>query len=704
MIRPLAVPWILGCGLLGASAWATTDPRPAPREASPTDVRAVARSLGQSLDVLGLLLWELGAGRGALVVDTGRAHLMQALHAIEPAAGAWQRVEWRAEALGDTAARLNAIERQTESTLLLSDYARSRMHAQRLLRIARLARSRDLEASAYGYLGILARRQGNLDSALDNYHSALELLQGSGNEFRKALILSNLGTLLRDRGDFARALELQLDALAIRERIGDRLETSLRNVALLYREIEDEKTARSYFERALDSADRSANPETYSPVLGSYASLLNDVGDHAAALAAASEALEIDTTLGNRANQGLEQLEIGRALYGLDQPVDALEQLESALAIGRELDQREIVARSLLHLAEINQARHDSLRARGMIDEAIAGLEAARLRPQLVQAYAVREKIALAEHDAEAALRFLHRYAEQRELLLGTRTSRQLGELQARHARAEADKDLALLQKDNELQNARLEKQELERELGLVALVSLGLALLLVIWRFNGVFKLNRTLRLKNREIDDQSKALVDANLRLEERAAELYQAAISDPLTGVSNRSHLHELASRCLARCAASGREMAILVIDYDYFKQVNDQLGHLFGDQVLVAGVAAMRQFLEEGDIFGRFGGEEFVIVLEGARAKSAETIAETLREQVLRSLGSMQTGGIVVSVSIGVARLSDLPEPARASIDSLLDAGDRAMYRAKAAGRNRVVNFSQSLPLQEAPVGG
>ena len=94
----------------------------------------------------------------------------------------------------------------------------------------------------------------------------------------------------------------------------------------------------------------------------------------------------------------------------------------------------------------------------------------------------------------------------------------------------------------------------------------------------------------------------------------------------------------------------------------------------------------------DILGRFGGEEFVIVLEGDRADSAWQIANTVRSQVQRSLAEMDTRDIAVTVSIGLARLADLGEPAHATVDALLDAGDRAMYQAKAAGRNRVAQFA------------
>ena len=641
----------------------------------------------------------LGSALGGLEADlclaTGEAHLMQSLHAAEPARAMWQEVAQLASQAGDPQRQMRAIEQQAEMTLLLSDYEGASKLADALLALARKSHSRNYEASALGYSGVIARRRGDLDAALENYTASIQILRDSGDEFRLALMLGNLGTVFRDRGNFARALELQLEALAIRERIGDYTETSLRNIALLYREIEDVDTARSYFERALVAVDREANPERYAPILGSYASLLNDVGEYAAALKAANEALAIDTRLGNRSNQGLEQLEAGRALYGLGQSTEATEQLESSLDTGRSLGQHEIVARALLSLAEINQAQHNSLRARGMIDEAIAGLEAALLRPQLVQAYSVREKIALAEHDPETALRYLRRYSEQRELLLGTRASRQLGDLQARHARADAEKDLALLQKDNELQTTRLGKQDVERQLGTVGMIGLVVALLLISWRFNGVRQLNHALRLKNSEIDTQSKALAIANTNLERRAKELYLAAISDPLTGVYNRSHLRELIEGKIRECLETGSPLGVLLIDFDRFKQINDQLGHLFGDRVLLAGVASMRACLQGNDILGRFGGEEFVIALEGTRAHAAEDVAEALRHHVQDSLSSLDTKGIEVTVSIGLARFSDLDGQSAIGVDALLDAGDRAMYAAKAAGRNRVAVFSEGV---------
>ena len=146
---------------------------------------------------------------------------------------------------------------------------------------------------------------------------------------------------------------------------------------------------------------------------------------------------------------------------------------------------------------------------------------------------------------------------------------------------------------------------------------------------------------------------------------------------------------------------QDAPVLVIDYDRFKQVNDQLGHLYGDRVLIAGTRAIQDSLENTDIVGRFGGEEFVVVLEGERARDAERVAEKLRARVQQELARLPTGGIEVTVSVGVALLGDLSDLASAGVDSLLDAGDQAMYQAKAGGRNRVAVFRRAALAPEEP---
>jgi diguanylate cyclase (GGDEF)-like protein len=220
---------------------------------------------------------------------------------------------------------------------------------------------------------------------------------------------------------------------------------------------------------------------------------------------------------------------------------------------------------------------------------------------------------------------------------------------------------------------------------GLAALV------LLLAWRFVGVNRLNRALERRNDEIERQRFALSNANAKLEKQAGELYQAAITDSMTGVSNRAHSLAQLAASIDDCVRADRELAVLLIDFDHFKQVNDLHGHLFGDSVLVAGVEAMRRTLRHEDLLGRIGGEEFVAIVADRDTDAVIALAERLRLRVAEKLGELGVElGPARTVSIGVARLGELDPPYR--VEALLEAADKALYAAKSAGRNRVQRYA------------
>lgn len=164
------------------------------------------------------------------------------------------------------------------------------------------------------------------------------------------------------------------------------------------------------------------------------------------------------------------------------------------------------------------------------------------------------------------------------------------------------------------------------------------------------------------------------------------------DNLTGVLRRGAFLEGASATLADLAASGRPAAVLMIDIDHFKRINDRFGHAQGDRVLVAVAGVLRSGLRDGAALGRLGGEEFAVLLPGSGAAEARRIAEHLRLRVaaLSLPGKEHAGGTDLplsglSASFGLAACdADRPQ----SLDVLLAQADAALYAAKAAGRNRV----------------
>ena len=166
----------------------------------------------------------------------------------------------------------------------------------------------------------------------------------------------------------------------------------------------------------------------------------------------------------------------------------------------------------------------------------------------------------------------------------------------------------------------------------------------------------------------------------------EVLLLAMTDSLTGVSNRRALMDFAERAMAQ--RGGRPMALLMIDVDHFKRINDTQGHPAGDEVLRQITRLLEKRLRSGDLLGRYGGEEFCVVAQDTDADGALKLAESLRETVASAVLTTESRKLSVTVSIGIAFSAD--DTARQLKDILAEA-DVALYSAKKGGRNQVVSF-------------
>lgn len=172
-----------------------------------------------------------------------------------------------------------------------------------------------------------------------------------------------------------------------------------------------------------------------------------------------------------------------------------------------------------------------------------------------------------------------------------------------------------------------------------------------------------------------------------------LRHQASHDELTGLANRRHLFEAGERELARIRRGhAHAAALIMLDVDFFKQINDNLGHLAGDAVLRQMGQIMRQMVRKSDIAGRYGGEEFILLLPDTGPEEALRLAERLREAVAHARVKYDGHETHFTVSLGITALTAQD----ASLDEAIARADRALYRAKRQGRN-------AIELEPAPAG-
>ena len=179
--------------------------------------------------------------------------------------------------------------------------------------------------------------------------------------------------------------------------------------------------------------------------------------------------------------------------------------------------------------------------------------------------------------------------------------------------------------------------------------------------------------------------SLYQSGLKLKEAYKRIEELAELDELTGASNRRCIMRMLDEEVARAARSGAPCSVALIDLDWFKRINDAFGHPTGDEVLRTFAITMFANIRVNDRFGRYGGEEFLLVLPDMDSSEAVRALDRLRAIVSDLDWSAFSPGMKVTISAGVATLRQNETP-----DTLLARADGALYAAKARGRNRVAH--------------
>jgi diguanylate cyclase (GGDEF)-like protein len=375
---------------------------------------------------------------------------------------------------------------------------------------------------------------------------------------------------------------------------------------------------------------------------------------------------------------------------------DALALYRRAMGIARQHSSEYDVASIQLAMAWPWILRKDYARALSLVEQAQAGFAALgdhanedMIALRRGQAHAGLGRHAQALADYALAARALERSGNQRYLALlyqaRADSERATGKKDAAIAdldryidlhesirRAESSQQAQLLRYQfdadrRDMENRRLERERTLRDRQLKALLQARR------WQWIAIVLAGALLLLLG--------ALV---VRTFVRMRRLGEMAATDPLTGVANRRGIEQLGSDAVVIARELRQPLCALVLDVDHFKRVNDGHGHPCGDQVLARIAHACRDALRHIDLFGRHGGEEFLVLLPDTRLAYAWPVAERLRTAVAGLSFDDIAPGLAVTVSIGMAQL----RPADAGLRELVARADAALYRAKANGRDRV----------------
>ncbi len=523
--------------------------------------------------------------------------------------------------------------------------------------------------------GVLERKLGRFDTSRALLEQAMELLRELGDDAGVARELNSIGVLDGRTGRFSDAVTLHNEALALARRGNDRGEIarSLRMLGVLYRNLDDEELASRYLLEALDYVEERNRREAialHGELSGSFTRLerIAEAEHHAKR---SVELAEISGSPPNKVNSYTRMAElrlIQNRVGEADQWVQRAFESFDAVAIRDQI---------LLRLTRIKvwAVRGDT--ARALSEANLVLVETRRIGDRIMERAALDLLAEQQLRAGDAANAFITRKAHQaldRELAIDV-AARRIAVLEASLEKQRGAAERELLERDNAIQTLTLNRQRL---LGIALLV--GLATLFAIAAL--LFSRYRGAERSRREIAGSRDELARLHHSLLASSSALERVAHTDALTGLANR---HAMARDLNRRLALGNTVLNVLLLDLDHFKQINDQHGHLAGDAVLCEVATRLRSTLRAEAAIGRWGGEEFIVLLGDDSLESALVAAERVRHALALTPVQFEGHSIPITASIGVATSA---KAGLDTVDALIAAADAALYRVKRSGRNRV----------------
>ena len=479
--------------------------------------------------------------------------------------------------------------------------------------------------------GTLFLNQADYGSALLSFSRAGGIYESLDNSYHAALQQFFIGVAQAYAGLYADAVQDMRAALTVFEANDDprMVANCLNSIGHTFGQLNEHSKALPYLIKSVLIARDTDDKRTLSTCLDSLCQAYLGIGDLDTALECGLESVQVAREGNAVAREAEHLLSVGSVHHARGELALATSCFQQTLALARKHGYRFAEAGALRRMGSACKQQDQTADALRCLREALA---IARSIGHKRETYICLENMAAAcklAGDFEAALDHFEQFQLAREAIFNE----------------QADIRLKTLEIAYEVEQAKKEKE---------------------------IYNL-RNVALQ-REIEERIKA---------QAAAELL--SITDQLTGLFNRRHLLCTAENEVAKALRYKTPLSLVIFDIDFFKKVNDNYGHAVGDKILAVVSSHVGNSLRAGDVLGRYGGEEFVILLPHTSTETARLMIERLRKSIATLVVRTGNAEVSVTISAGIAGLAGDGRNDR--LDRLLERADQALYAAKAAGRNQ-----------------
>jgi len=546
----------------------------------------------------------------------------------------------------------------------IGEYGKSLEYCNKCLKISKETGDKKRKAQSLNLIGIVNIYKSKYSDSLPFLFESLALFKNLGEKKEIASTLNSIGIVYDMSGDYESALDYYYKSLKVKEEIGELrfIASSLNNIGVIYNLTNFPKKALDNFKRALKINRKLKRKKSIAITLTNIGNIHLKEKEYKNALKFYHEALVIDKEINNQRGIGSLYNNIGLSLSGMGRFDEAISKYRESMVIRQKLGDERLIIRTLLNIVRIKiKGRSVKATVTQLID-ILKRAERINMKSEAASASKFLFEIYEENKNIKKAFFYLKKYESLNKDLLNNRSREKVIEIEKKFQLKNKEKEIELLKKDKLIEKINTKRQRFTKNVFLVGAFVLFLGVIMLLYLYKGKTSINKELKKVNIKLD---------------------RSARTDPLTGLPNRRDIYEKIIYEQKRISRVGKMFSLVLCDIDDFKFFNDNYGHDCGDYVLIELSALFGSLLREQDSIGRWGGEEFLILLPQTTRDGAVILSDKIRENI--SSGDFVFNGEKLSVTLtfGICSYSE-----GMTVSECLKKADDALYRGKRGGKNRV----------------